>query len=1240
MKCPQCGDTTVAAGKVCKTCGALVPPPSRVAAGVLTPLPVDQLGDSEVTRLGDGETLPGSATGPWATGTPDHEATRLGTPPPAGTAAAGASTPGGQTTDPERSRPDGGRSSGPLAVGMDFGARYHIIKLLGMGGMGAVYQAWDAELSVPVALKVIRPEITADPQVEEDLQRRFKRELLLARQVTHKNVVRIHDLGEIDGIKYITMPYIHGRDLATVLKRENRLPIARVLPLARQIVAGLVAAHEAGIVHRDLKPANIMVDDEGQASIMDFGIARSTGGPTQTVGVVGTLEYMAPEQASGHPVDQRADVYAFGLILRDLLLGPRQTGGGQTTAIAELMQRMQQAPPSPRAVDATIPEALDRIVARCLAPDAAARYQTSAELAADLARLDAQGHAADGVAMGGAGTSRWLTGRVTLIAAMTACIVAIVVGVWVWDRPAPAVPSEPVSVAVVPFRNASGDVTLDAHGATLAEILRSELGQSEYLRTVPSDRLRQVLRDLRLSSESEFDPQTLRQLGDLINAQTIVWGQYLKIGNQVQVLATLHDLRENGGATTLKADPIDQTALLGAVYQLAGQIRQHLAASPEILKQLAAASFKPSSQSFEALRYYHEGLDLVRQGNHSDAVKRFALATEEDSQFALAYSRLGQAYAALGYDPEAQRFSRRSMELSDWLPPQEKYLIEATHARIRNDTRKALEAYENLAKVSPNDSTILFDLGSLYESTGALQKAHDAYGRALELDPKSVDTLLANGRILIRLQKPQDALDYLNRALSLAIQLSYEVSRANVLHALGVAYRQLDKPVDALKYYGESLEIKRRLGQKSGIAATLNEIGQAHVRLGQFTEATASYNEALALRREIGDKRGVGTVLINLASLQNDTGKSDEALAAFREALQIQREVGNQQLVGVCLNSIGSIYFARGRFEDAVTYFELALPIREKVNVPGETADTLHNLAEAAVKMGQYNKATTEYLRALQLRRGAGDARGAAIESYSMGAVFEQQGRYGAALKAKEEALTAFRALKERGFWLAEILRGYGSALAQAGRMADAQRVLEEALNLSRELGNPVLIAHTLNAQGDRLYFQGDSTGARALYEEALRESGRASDRYLSLIVKVNAARLALSVSPAAMLARLATLEREAEEAGLKYLSIECALHRAQIKAARRDYSTARQELERLIGRSDNLGLRTLSARSHHLLATVLIGQGDAAEARRHYAAALRILEDMRNEEGGADVIKRADLSAIYADSTRAAAER
>ena len=281
-------------------------------------------------------------------------------------------------------------STDPLMVGQNFGNRYHIIRLLGVGGMGSVYQAWDRELEVAVAVKVIRADFAENPMVAQELERRFKRELLLARQVTDKHVVRIHDIGEIEGIKYITMPYIHGSDLATILKKEGRLPVARALSIARQVATGLIAAHDAGVVHRDLKPANIMVDESDHAVIMDFGIARSTSGSTafaMTVGaqVIGTVEYMSPEQARAETVDQRADLYAFGLILRDMLLGGRHAGA--TSGVTEMMARMQQPPASVRSIDATIPEAVDELITRCLQPDLANRYQTSIELLRDLERV-------------------------------------------------------------------------------------------------------------------------------------------------------------------------------------------------------------------------------------------------------------------------------------------------------------------------------------------------------------------------------------------------------------------------------------------------------------------------------------------------------------------------------------------------------------------------------------------------------------------------------------------------------------------------------------------------------------------------------------------------------------------------------------------------------------------------------------------------------------------------------------
>jgi len=339
MSCAGCGAQIAPGSSRCPRCAALLD--ISVVTGVRTPPPDG--GDSPTLVPGSVSSSAGQsgrhadlATSFAAAPFSDYADAPTGFIPPPGDAAATAGSHAATLTADS--------AAGPLQPGQAFGPRYHIIRALGVGGMGAVYQAWDAELGVSVAIKVIRPDVMADPSAAAEIERRFKRELLLARQVTHENVVRIHDLGDINGIKYITMPYVDGSDLSTVLKR-GRLPIDRVLRMARSVVSGLVAAHKAGVVHRDLKPANIMINAEDQAMIMDFGIARSTGAPTAhavpgaativrnlksstarldaTVfgAVVGTVEYMAPEQAKGIHVDQRADVYAFGLILYDLLTG-------------------------------------------------------------------------------------------------------------------------------------------------------------------------------------------------------------------------------------------------------------------------------------------------------------------------------------------------------------------------------------------------------------------------------------------------------------------------------------------------------------------------------------------------------------------------------------------------------------------------------------------------------------------------------------------------------------------------------------------------------------------------------------------------------------------------------------------------------------------------------------------------------------------------------------------------------
>jgi tetratricopeptide (TPR) repeat protein len=651
------------------------------------------------------------------------------------------------------------------------------------------------------------------------------------------------------------------------------------------------------------------------------------------------------------------------------------------------------------------------------------------------------------------------------------------------------------------------------------------------------------------------------------------------------------------------------------------------------LNELASSAWKPSTSSFDALRLYNEGLGLTQQGKPQAALKSFEAATKADGNFALAYSGLGQTYATLGYDTEAGQFSRRAMSLSDALPPQEKYRIAANHYRILNNTQKAIESYEQLAKSSPGDAMIEFDLGTLYEQAGALEQATKSFSRVVEIDSKFVEGLLALGRVQIKNGQPQPSLEHLDKALSLAIQLDNDEARANVLQAIGIAYMRLNRAGEALKRYEESLEIKRRLGNKRGMAASYVQIAEVQKTLGNPREAERSYKEALTLRREIGDKSGLSLTLIDLAALYSDTfGRPGDALRLLQEALTILRDIGNQNLEARAVNNIGSVYMSRGEYSDAQTYFERALELREKAKAPQETADVLHNLGETLTKMGRYEQALPRYLRALELRRTANDKRTAAVESFGIGMIFDYQGRYGAAVKSKGEALQTFRDLKLRDVWLGEILGGYGSSLSLAGRMNDAQSSLDEALALANELQNPNLIAETMRFQADRLYYAGDVKGASQMAEQAAQAASRGSDRSLTLLAQAEVAMIASAGQPTkALAAKLATLSQDADKLGLKSLSVECAVRRAETLLKLGETASARQETDRSLARAEELGLRVPLARAHYLRATILRAAGDA-EARREYAAALRLLEDIKGEDGSQSVLMRADLKSMHAE--------
>jgi eukaryotic-like serine/threonine-protein kinase len=1127
-------------------------------------------------------------------------------------------------------------SAAVLQPGDVLGGRYEILQLLGEGGMGAVYKARDRELDRFIALKLIRPELAASPAILA----RFKQELLLAHQVTHKNVIRIYDLSEADGVKFITMEFIEGVDLRRLLLDHGKLAPTEAVDLIRQVCFALHAAHTVGVIHRDLKPQNIMQDKHGRILVMDFGLARSVDseGMTQTGALVGTMEYMSPEQAMGSELDQRSDIFALGLIFFELLTGKMPYKAD--TALASLLKRNQERAIPAVDLDPSIPKGLSDIVGRCLEREVSARYGNAQEILDDLdAWRGDRPILASTVSIPVPQAPKKVMPWKWIGAGMLAALV--VAGGWLLRGKIPSqvgkttVQGPVASLAILPFRNASGDPSLDWLGSSVAEMLSTDVGQSSQLRTVSPDRLYRIFTDLRISSATMLDASTIRRVADFSSADRVVWGQYAKFGDQIRIDATLQDIK-NDRAIPLKIDIPSEKEIPGAIDRLADSIRQQLALPENVVKELKASSFQPTSTSVEALRDYNQGIVLQREGKNLEAQKQFEAATKADSMFALGFSKLAQTYSSLGYDNEAEQAARKAVDLSQNLPEAEKYLIAAVRAQITKNFPDAIKAYENLAKASPDNADVQSALADLYEKSGELAKASEWNQKILKSNPNDITATLAAGRLAINNGKPEDSLGPLNHALTLSVQLDNQEQKASSLHLIGVAYWRLNKPEDALRNYQEELTIWRQLGQKRGIALSLNESGKMQALLGNNKAALASYKDALQIRRDIGDKQGLGDTLVDLANLLDDRGDHDSALKMYKEALQIERDIGSESMQATTLNDIGVVYFEKGQYEDANAFFQQALLLREKANVPGDIVDTVHNLAQNSFRMGQYDQAITQSMRALDLRRSMNDTRGAAIESYTLGIMFDYQGRFGAAVNSKQDALKTFQGLKDRTSWMAEILSGYGEALILAGRGEEAAPYLNDALSLARELKSDGFVAQTLGFQGDAAYYRADAKSARALYEQALQAATRSKEPERILTAKIALAKIALPEGPAQQdISSFRQLMQQADEQGLPNISVECSIYMAEAMLRGHDNTHAQQELSRALLRADKIGLKPWSARAHYLLGSALRASGNQAEAQQHYSSAVQLLDGMRKEPGGDKILQRSDFKTMYEEATR-----
>jgi len=728
--------------------------------------------------------------------------------------------------------------------------------------MGAVYQASDAELGITVALKVIRD--TAR-HVSPDMEQRFKNELLFARSVTHKNVVRIHDLGEIDGTKYITMSYVEGADLATILRAHDRFPVERALRIARQVGAGLEAAHEAGVIHRDLKPANIMIAAEDRALIMDFGISAAAG-QADSGSIVGTLEYMAPEQGAGLAVDQRADIYAFGLILYEMLSGLRSSPDTVEGRIQRMRTRCTEGLPPLRTLNPNVPQPLESFVMKCIEREPWSRYATSAEMNAGLARLNRQGVMLPQLAR--------LTRRTVAVSLIV--VVGLLAGTYFAGRrlaPAAPAPHSIVRALVTDFENRSGNSSLDG---PLGEALSIALEGAPFVQLYSPRDARTLAKQLSPNRSDRLTRETGLLIARREALNLLVEGSIDKQSSGYRVGLQAIDAANAAVLISATEGANDAGSVLTALDRLSRRIRVALGESKsEMDKAAAAETF--TAGSLEAMQAYLRAQELANNGRVQEALSAYREAVVKDPQFGRAYSGAAVIYRNLGQMDQAEATFNEALKHVDRMTEREKYrTLGAYYFAVAGNYRKAAETYEALLAKYPFDQAGLSNLALSYSSLRDFAKAREISARLVATFPN--DLLGRNNYAAYALYA--GAFDEAVEQVGLVLKQNDKYQFAFL--PLALAQSSKGDIQEALRTYG-------RLQQLNDFGASLAKLGIADLEMyqGRYHEADTALRESISADQSRGDKPAAAQKYIALAEAQIALGRTSAALDAARVAASL-----------------------------------------------------------------------------------------------------------------------------------------------------------------------------------------------------------------------------------------------------------------------------------------------------------------------------------------------------------------